>query len=222
MISKTSLEQFRQRIADLPDEPVLAADELKARFDACPEELRVQHNALVSGLLDSSAAGELGFARTSGVPADNVQEAVENVQEQLIEIAFGSIPEGSVGRSKLTGEINDELNRTQQTLQSLTQKDVDLQTQVRAKAEIVVGTYQGDDTENRKISLGFTPRAVFVTDSRGVMVEGNIHFGGFSTTTRSSAGVTISDGGITVYNNKAQQYYTNRSSYSPYNYMAVK
>ena len=37
---------FTHRISELADQPNLSADELKARFDSSPEELRVAHNAV--------------------------------------------------------------------------------------------------------------------------------------------------------------------------------
>ena len=40
------ITQFTHKIADLPDQPNLPADELKARFDSSPEELRQSVNAI--------------------------------------------------------------------------------------------------------------------------------------------------------------------------------
>ena len=40
------ITQFTHRIVDLPDQPNLPADELKARFDSSPEELRESLNAV--------------------------------------------------------------------------------------------------------------------------------------------------------------------------------
>ena len=44
--SDHKIASFTHRIADLPDQPNLPADELKARFDSSPEELRTAHNAV--------------------------------------------------------------------------------------------------------------------------------------------------------------------------------
>ena len=44
--SDHKITAFTHRIADLPDQPNLPADELKARFDSSPEELRTAHNAV--------------------------------------------------------------------------------------------------------------------------------------------------------------------------------
>ena len=40
------ITQFQHKIADLADQPTLPPDELKSRFDACPEELRQSLNAV--------------------------------------------------------------------------------------------------------------------------------------------------------------------------------
>ena len=44
--SDHKIAAFAHKITDLPDQPNLPADELKARFDSSPEELRQAHNAL--------------------------------------------------------------------------------------------------------------------------------------------------------------------------------
>ena len=40
---------------------------------------------------------------------------------------------------------------------------------VGAKVQMLVGSYTGDDAAERTISLGVTPKAVFVCDQRGTM-----------------------------------------------------
>ena len=40
------ITQFTHKIADLPDQPNMPADELKARFDSSPEELRRSVNGI--------------------------------------------------------------------------------------------------------------------------------------------------------------------------------
>lgn len=223
MISNTTLTKFNQRIAELADEPALTPDELKARFDACPEELRVGHNALVGSLLAPTAAAELGFAKTPGVPADSVQAAVTSVQKQLTDIALGTVPEGSIGRSKLTGALAEELDGMQEKIEAHTQMDTDLQSQIHTKAEIVIGTYGGNNADSRLVSLGFKPKAILVTDKRGVMMEANVtYFGGFSTAAQSSPAITIGDDGFTIYNRSTSKLYTNHVDFSPYNYIAFK
>lgn len=61
----------------------------------------------------STMASEISFASSAGVPATNVQDAVENVQSQLAGISQGAVADGSITTGKLgdlavtTAKIND-------------------------------------------------------------------------------------------------------------------
>lgn len=74
---------FSKRIIDLPDQPNMAANDLKAYFDSSAEELRESFNVLYDALDDFSAAAKMGYRESAGVPAKTVQDAIENVQKQL-------------------------------------------------------------------------------------------------------------------------------------------
>ena len=43
---------------------------------------------------------------------------------------------------------------------------------IEGKCRIVTGTYQGNDTDNRIITLGFTPKLVIVTNNSGMVHVG--------------------------------------------------
>ena len=64
------ITQFQHKIADLPDEPQIPADELKSRFDACPEELRQSLNAVC----DDAARLE---ARVEGIVVDTFGDTID-------------------------------------------------------------------------------------------------------------------------------------------------
>ena len=64
------ITQFTHRIADLPDQPNLPADELKARFDSSPEELRESVNAVC----DDAARLE---ARVEGIVVDTFGDTID-------------------------------------------------------------------------------------------------------------------------------------------------
>jgi hypothetical protein len=49
------LDAFTKKVADLADKPALNASELKAQFDAAPEELRTYFNNLVDALNNQEA-----------------------------------------------------------------------------------------------------------------------------------------------------------------------
>lgn len=95
-------------IQALPDEPNdvggLTAAQLKAKFDEAGNKIKTAFNNLVDELNDDSSgasASEIGFTRSAGVPADNVQDAIENVQSQLQGISQGAVADGSITTAKL-------------------------------------------------------------------------------------------------------------------------
>ena len=50
------------------------------------------------------------------------------------------------------------------------------------KAELVFGSYVGNDATDRTISLGFTPRAMLLLNSSGATTNSRITFGGLAMT----------------------------------------
>lgn len=95
-------------IQALQDEPNdvggLTAAEFKAKFDEAGNKIKVAFNNLVDELNDSSSgvsASEIGFTSSAGVPEDNVQDAIENVQSQLAGISQGEVADGSITTVKL-------------------------------------------------------------------------------------------------------------------------
>ena len=81
--SDHKIAAFTHKITDLPDQPNLPADELKARFDSSPEELRVAHNALCDD-------------------ADRLDDRVSGI----IAETFGD----TISKSMLSDELQDELD----------------------------------------------------------------------------------------------------------------
>ena len=93
----------------------------------------------------------------------------------------------------------------------------DLQSQLNGK--IVCGTYTGDGTETRTISLGFTPQVVLLTTYDGKMGLGNGINGGLAIAGGTSSGIAIVTGGFEVHQNSLIS--TNTQS-QRYNYFAVR
>ena len=62
--------QFQHKITDLPDQPSLPANELKARFDSSPEELR----QAVNGICDEASRLE---ARVEGIVVDTFGDTID-------------------------------------------------------------------------------------------------------------------------------------------------
>lgn len=68
--SDHKIAAFTHKITDLPDQPNLPADELKARFDSSPEELRQAHNALCD---DADRLDD----RVSGIIAETFGDTID-------------------------------------------------------------------------------------------------------------------------------------------------
>ena len=152
------ITQFTHRIVDLPDQPNLPADELKARFDSSPEELR----QAVNGICDD---------------ADRLDDRVSGI----IAETFGDV----IPKSMLADELQDEIDAkavetsvasrftAEQTAREAA--DDDLQDQIDAhtetmaeKVEVYVGTYTGSgETSTKRITLPVTPKAVVISPNGG-------------------------------------------------------
>ena len=214
--TQNKLLDFSKKISSLPDQPNMQPSELKAYFDRSPEELQQAHNDLCDALTAISAAAGLGFQRTAGVPADTVQSAVENVQSQLTDAVLGNIPSGSVTGEKLAQDVRDRFSAiegaaaseasTRASAVSSLQSQINTHaTQIAAKCEVMFGTYVGDGTATRLISLGFHPRAVLVVPQYPELVSSMYMYGGFALRdhpcgcTDSSPNILITENGFMVY-----------------------
>ena len=122
---------FTKRLADLPDQPNMQAAELKTYFDSSPEELRQTLNRLCDALGKFSAAAKLGYTASAGVPAQTVQDAIENVQKQVRDASVGKLPSGCVDGDKLAQDVRNRLTAIEHAAESETNArtaaDADLQ-----------------------------------------------------------------------------------------------
>ena len=141
--SDHKIAAFTHKITDLPDQPNLPADELKARFDSSPEELRQAHNALCDD-------------------ADRLDDRVSGI----IAETFGD----TISKSMLSDELQDELDAkavetsVASRINALATRVDTLETTVPQKCECFFGTYTGNGQSNRTVSVGFQPKAVLVID----------------------------------------------------------
>lgn len=219
--SDHKIEAFTHKISDLPDQPNMQPEELKAHFDSSPEELRQALNALCDALAAQTAAADIGFAQTAGVPETTVQEAIENVQSQVTEAIIGSIPSGSITGDKLAQDVRDRFSAIESAAageastrasadsseaSTRTSVDANLQNQINSlsvsKCEVYAGHYIGDGTTTRTITLGFTPKAVLLL-SGGVYIynsyiSGGLAIPGHPITIGESTCLEISDNGFIV------------------------
>ena len=206
------ITQFAHKIADLPDQPTLPPDELKSRFDACPEELRQSLNAVC----DDAARLE---ARVEGIVVDT----------------FGD----TIDKEMLSDELQDELDAkaTQTALdaEAAAREAADtaetaareaLAETVAQKCEVYFGSYTGNGTATRDIALGFRPKAVLV------LYEGRVTFnysmyGGLAMDgipahiDNDRIGIEVIDTGFRVRYVDDDSLYTNYNN-GVYNYIAFR
>ena len=135
-------------ISKLPDEPNdeggMTASAFKATFDKAGTLAKTAINKLIAALGASTAAGNIGFARSTGVPADTVQGAIENVQSQIAGVALGSIPDGSITAQQLAGGAVTAAKVADRALV------IDVSDQVALDRPTVNGDYAGGSNQTRR------------------------------------------------------------------------
>lgn len=118
-ISGAAITALEHPISALDDRPALSAADLKAYFDANPQQLCDALNQLVQALTGSAAASEIGFTSSASISADNVQEAIDNIHDQLVDITYGTIPDSSIGTEKLDDYVRDQLSQVCELLDAV-------------------------------------------------------------------------------------------------------
>lgn len=79
----------------------LKAATLKSRFDADAKTVMGALKRLIQELGLETAARNVGFEKTTAVNADNVQDAIENVQSQIAGVSQGGIADASITTVKI-------------------------------------------------------------------------------------------------------------------------
>ena len=148
--SDHKITQFTHRISELADQPNLPADELKARFDSSPEELRKSLNAVCDD-------------------ADSLENRVDSIITQT----FEGVVDKSMLAESLAAELDAKATQTALSAEQTAREDADaslnnrvitLETEMPQKVEIYIGTYRGTGNSNiQSITLPFTPKAVLVS-----------------------------------------------------------
>lgn len=151
--SDHKITAFTHRIADLPDQPNLPADELKARFDSSPEELRQS----VNGICNDAARLE---ARVEGIVVDTFGDTID--REMLSEELAAEL-DAKATQAGLAAE--------QQAREALSGRVSALENAVPQKSEMYFGTYTGTGSYPRTLSIGFTPKAVIIGHKDGLIAD---------------------------------------------------
>ena len=191
--SDHKITAFTHRIADLPDQPNLPADELKERFDSSPEELRQGLNAVCD-------------------EGDALTARVDQHDTKISQIAMDKFPNDTIEEKNLHHDLAAKLNakaeQTALSAETAAREDADdaLQTAVSQKCEVYVGSYIGDGAAQRTISLGFTPKAVLTIFSNGCTANpaqayyyGGLALAGYPVSLGSTNIVSVVENGFQVY-----------------------
>ena len=199
-----TIPAFAEPITGLPDTPTCAANELKRRFQAPADEVRVAHNALAEA-----------------------HEKLDTKVEGIVTETFAGAIHESMFDEELTEKLNSKAEQTSlDTVDNrLAAAESTLQTQanqIAQRCQIYIGTYTGDGTESKTISLGFRPKAVIVycegyigyNDGR---IQGGLILDGTPMTFSSAyqpAAEIISSGFIVRSNDQRHQMNINQVFYS--------
>ena len=151
--SDHKITAFQHKITDLPDQPSLPANELKARFDSSPEELR----QAVNGICDEASRLE---ARVEGIVVDTFGDTID--REMLSEELAAELDEKAT-QAGLAAE--------QQAREALSGRVRALENAVPQKSEMYFGTYTGTGSYPRTLSIGFTPKAVIIGHKDGLIAD---------------------------------------------------
>ncbi|WOC75458.1 hypothetical protein RX717_00220 [Intestinibacillus sp. NTUH-41-i26] len=151
--SDHKITQFTHKITDLPDQPSLPANELKARFDSSPEELR----QAVNGICDEASRLE---ARVEGIVVDTFGDTID--REMLSEELAAEL-DAKATQAGLAAE--------QQAREALSGRVSALENAVPQKSEMYFGTYTGTGSYPRTLSIGFTPKAVIIGHKDGLIAD---------------------------------------------------
>lgn len=92
------LVSFTKKVADLADKPALNASQLKAQFDAAPDEVRQYLNNLIDALVRTtegdSGAKNIGATTIGGLTGTDIQSLLESLKT-YVDKADGKRQEGA-------------------------------------------------------------------------------------------------------------------------------
>ena len=161
MNTNYTIPAFSEPITSLPDTPTCEAAELKRRFQAPADEVREAHNALAEA-----------------------HEALDTKVESIVTETFAGAIHESMFDTELTEKLNGKAEQTALSTETSARISADtaLQSSLAQKCEVYFGTYTGDGTENRIISLGFTPIAVLLLKADGRTYYDRHYYGGLAFT----------------------------------------
>lgn len=218
--SDHKITQFTHRISELADQPNMPADELKARFDACPEQLRVSLNAVCD-------EAERLESRVEGIVVETFGDTIDKSMLSTELAAELDAKATQTALSEVSADVTAEATARESGDSALSGQISSLQTTVAQRARVVYGTYTGNGTENRAVSVGFAPKLVYIcrTDAAyfyGVLSPMRTRLGG-SGTRSSQHPAHLTASGFTVSKSEyvdEENYNLNRAD-TQYGYVAI-
>ena len=162
-----------------PDRLTGTAQQNKAVFDAFPQLIRQRFNALLEALAGAGAAGEIPVGPIEGVTAENVQQALAAIQQNLtayinkIKAATGA---SEVGVSAISGLEADNVQVALQalrTIQSAINQNMQTIMSEKGAAAVGVSTISGMQAQNVQKALEELRKAIDDSVS-GIIPGGSI------------------------------------------------
>ena len=165
--SDHKITQFTHRISELADQPNMPADELKARFDSSPEELRQS----VNGICDDATRLE---ARVEGIVVETFGDTID---KSMLSTELAAELDAKATQTALASETAARESAVSAEASARQSADTNLQSQITTvsnivaqKVEIYIGNYTGTGTYDRTVSLSVQPKVMFVASGdNGIM-----------------------------------------------------
>ena len=221
--SDHKITAFTHRIADLPDQPNLPADELKARFDSSPEELRES----VNGICDDADRLE---ARVEGIIAETFGDTID---KSMLSDELAAELDAKAVESSVASRITAEQTARENADTSLNTRVTTLETEMPQKCEVYLGTYTGNGAASQLISLGYQPAMVLVLESGARIYNfdgkgdyyGGMALPGHPASVNGLTAVRVENTGFRVYygwNSESTMCARTNSANETYHYLVVK
>ena len=155
------ITQFTHRIVDLPDQPNLPADELKARFDSSPEELRQAVNGICDDAdrLDNRVSGIIAETFGDAIPKSMLSDELQDeIDAKATQTALAAVSDDVTAEAAARTDADD----------ALADRIDEVETSLSDKVEIHVGTFTGNGSNLQNITMPFKPdAALIITDRSG-------------------------------------------------------
>ena len=221
--SDHKITAFTHRIADLPDQPNLPADELKARFDSSPEELRES----VNGICDDAA--ELK-GRVDSIITQTFEGTID---KSMLSTELAAELDAKAVESSVASRITAEQTVRENADTSLNTRVTTLETEMPQKCEVYIGTYTGNGAASQLITLGYKPALVLVLESGARIYNydgksdfyGGMALPGHPASVNGMTAVRVENTGFRVYygwNSEGSMCARTNSANETYHYLVVK